>query len=154
MAVLRSTPQGFNLSFGLAGMRRVSVSATEASFAKEVLHMLCAGDVAQLMPLISEETFKQDNIDDLQEKLDHLTKARASGPAPATGSGAPAKASASVHKPEVHPIWTPTVDASAKAKDEGITEIKTPAVLAQEAKARLDNLLKPKGAEESRRWRA
>eukprot|EP00435_Cladocopium_sp_Y103_P018445 s3877_g4.t1 len=63
LAVLRSTPEGFHLNFGLAGLRRVSgpvsVPATEVSFAKEVLHMLCAGDVAQLMPLISDEALKQ-----------------------------------------------------------------------------------------------
>ena len=40
----RSTPEGFHLNFGLAGLRQVSIPTTEVSFAKEVLHMFLGVD--------------------------------------------------------------------------------------------------------------
>ena len=87
----------------------------------------------------------QDQIDDLQSKLDMLANAqRSSAPKPAaprietaTGSGVP-----------VFNISTPKapVGADYVGGDEVVQELKTPAVLAQEAKAKLDSLLK-KGTE-------
>ena len=40
----RSTPEGFHLNFGLAGLRQVSIPTTEVRFAKEVLHMFLGVD--------------------------------------------------------------------------------------------------------------
>ena len=83
----------------------------------------------------------RDQIDDLQEPLNHVAKAqsaalpKASVPIanPATVAGVP-----------TFNISTPRApDASAvKADNEPIIEIKSPGVLAQEAKARLDKMLK------------
>ena len=87
----------------------------------------------------------QDQIDDLQSKLDILANAqRSSAPRPAapkietaTGSGVP-----------VFNISTPKapVGADYVGGDAVVQELKTPAVHAQEAKAKLDSLLK-KGTE-------
>ena len=83
----------------------------------------------------------QDQIDDLQSKLGVLANAqRSSAPKPAaprietaTGSGVP-----------VFNISTPKapVGADYVGGEEVVQELKTPAVLAQEAKAKLDSLLK------------
>lgn len=82
----------------------------------------------------------QDQIDDLNEKIAMLSKARPGTPRdassasamPAAGNGAP-----------VYSIGTPKPadDGSKKPEAEPISEIKTPAVLAQEAKEQLDRLL-------------
>ena len=84
----------------------------------------------------------QDQIDDLQCKLDMLAKAQQSGAdkpaAPrietATGSGVPVFNIGSA--PRASAV------ADYKGGDEVIPELETPAVLAQEAKAKLDSLLK------------
>ena len=82
----------------------------------------------------------QDQIDDLQSKLDSLANAqRSSAPRPAapkieaTGSGVP-----------VFNISTPkaSVGADYVGGYEVVQELQTPAVLAQEAKAKLDSWLK------------
>ena len=82
----------------------------------------------------------QDQIDDLQSKLDQLANAQRTGThrtaAPkvetATGDGVP-----------TFQISTPKAPETAKAANEGaVPELKTPAVLAQEAKAKLENMLK------------
>ena len=83
----------------------------------------------------------QDQIDDLQSKLDLLANAqRASALRPtapkietATGDGVP-----------VFNISTPKAPAEVDkaAHEEVVQELKTPAVLAQEAKAKLENMLK------------
>eukprot|EP00435_Cladocopium_sp_Y103_P027264 s1013_g6.t1 len=86
----------------------------------------------------------QDTIDDLQDQLEILKK-RVHGTA-ATGDGAPAvaKASTDVHRPETFNISTPKAPGASGGGDaDVILEIKTPAVLAAEAKAKLDKLLSP-----------
>eukprot|EP00435_Cladocopium_sp_Y103_P006575 s977_g2.t1 len=85
----------------------------------------------------------EDTINDLQEQLDHL-KGKVQAVTTATGSGEPAKPDAfgSVPKPATYDISAPRLP-SAVGKGEAaepIIEIKTGAVLAQEAKARLDDL--------------
>ena len=83
----------------------------------------------------------QDQIDDLQEQLNHVAKAQpASAPKasgqkaePATIAGVPRFSIATPRRPDA---------SAAKASDEPIPELKTPAMLAQEAKAKLDELLK------------
>ena len=80
----------------------------------------------------------QDQIDDLQELLKHVAKAQHASVPKASVQNAEPAATASV------PLATPRAsDAqAAKGSDEPIQELKTPAVLAQEAKAKLDELLK------------
>ena len=83
----------------------------------------------------------QDQIDDLQEQLSHVAKAQpASAPKASVQKAEPATIAGVPH----HSIATPRApDApAARASDEPIQELKTPAVLAQEAKAKLDELLK------------
>ena len=83
----------------------------------------------------------QDQIDDLQEQLKHVAKAQqASVPKASVQKAEPATIAGVPH----FSIATPRVpDAqAAKGSDEPIPELKTPAVLAQEAKAKLDELLK------------
>ena len=83
----------------------------------------------------------QDQIDDLQEQLSHAAKAqpasvpKASVPKaePATNAGVPIQHYATPRAPDA---------SAAEAENEPILEIKSPGVLAQEAKARLDELLK------------
>ena len=83
----------------------------------------------------------QDQIDDLQDQLNHVAKAqpasvpKASVPKaePAAHAGVPTFNIATPRAPDA---------SSAKAGNEPILEIKSPGVLAQEAKARLDELLK------------
>ena len=96
----------------------------------------------------------QDQIDDLQYKLDMIAKARQSVTERpvvprievATGSDVP-----------VYNITTPkapvAADTDAKAGDEEIPEWKTPAVLAQEAMAKLEQMLS-KGTASCRRRQA
>ena len=83
----------------------------------------------------------QDQIDDLQEQLKHVAKAQHASVPKASVQNAEPAATASV--PHFN-IATPRAsDAqAAKGSDEPIQELKTPAVLAQEAKAKLDELLK------------
>ena len=83
----------------------------------------------------------QDQIDDLQEQLKHVAKAQhASVPKASVQNAEPATIAGVPH----FNIATPRAsDAqAAKGSDEPIQELKTPAVLAQEAKAKLDELLK------------
>ena len=83
----------------------------------------------------------QDQIDDLQEQLKHVAKAQhASVPKASVQNAEPAATTSVPH----FNIATPKAsDAqAAKGSDEPIHELKTPAVLAQEAKAKLDELLK------------
>ena len=83
----------------------------------------------------------QDQIDDLQEQLKHVAKAQhVSVPKASVQNAEPAAAASVPH----FNIATPRAsDAqAAKGSDEPIQELKTPAVLAQEAKAKLDELLK------------
>jgi len=83
----------------------------------------------------------QDQIDDLQEQLSLVAKAR---------SAAPANASVPIANPAANTgvptfdISTPRAPEASASKVEGgpIVEVKTPAVLAQEAKAKLDQLLR------------
>ena len=83
----------------------------------------------------------QDQIDDLQEQLSHVAKAEAASvpkasipkAEPATTAGVPTFNIATPRAPDA---------SAAKADHEPILEIKSPGVLAQEAKARLDELLK------------
>ena len=83
----------------------------------------------------------QDQIDDLQEKLSHVAKAQ---PASVPKASVPKAEPATTAGVPTFNIATPRApDASAaKADHEPIPEIKSPGVLAQEAKARLDELLK------------
>ena len=82
----------------------------------------------------------QDQIDDFQEQLNHVAKAQpASTPKapiqkaePATIAGVPHYSIAIPRAPDA---------PAARASDEPIQELKTPAVLAQEGKAKLDELL-------------
>ena len=83
----------------------------------------------------------QDQIDDLQEQLKHVAKAQhASVPKASVQNAEPAATTSVPH----FNIATPKAsDAqAARGSDEPILEFKTPAVLAQEAKAKLDELLK------------
>ena len=83
----------------------------------------------------------QDRIDDLQEQLHHVAKAQpASVPKASVQKAEPATIAGVPH----FNIATPRApDAqAARGSDEPIPELKTPAVLAQEAKAKLDELLK------------
>ena len=90
----------------------------------------------------------QDQIDDLNEQLALVAKVRATASGDiASGSAHVAKASsvaAGNSTPMYFDIGTPkVVEAGTKAIDgEPIPELKTPAVLAQEAKEKLDRLLK------------
>ena len=83
----------------------------------------------------------QDQIDDLQEQLKHVAKAQQTSvpkasvqkAEPATIAGVPHFSIATPRAPDAQ---------AARGSDEPILELKTPAVLAQEAKAKLDELLK------------
>ena len=83
----------------------------------------------------------QDQIDDLQDQLSHVAKAQ---PASVPKASVPKAEPAAHAGVPAFNIATPRApDASAtKAENEPIPEIKSPDVLAQEAKARLDELLK------------
>ena len=83
----------------------------------------------------------QDQIDDLQEQLKHVAKAQqASVPKASVQKAEPATIAGVPH----FNIATPRApDAqAARGSEEPVLELKTPAVLAQEAKAKLDELLK------------
>ena len=83
----------------------------------------------------------QDQIDDLQEQLKHVAKAQhATAPDASVPKAEPATVAGVPH----YSIATPRAQdaTAAKGSDEPIHELKTPAVLAQEAKAKLDELLK------------
>ena len=82
----------------------------------------------------------QDQIDDLQGKLDQLANAQRTG---ALRTAAPKVETATGDGVPTFQISTPKAPETAKASNEAtIPELKTPAVLAQEAKAKLESMLK------------
>ena len=82
----------------------------------------------------------QDQIDDLQSKLDQLANAQRASALRKTDPKIEAATSDGV---PVFSISTPKApEASKAANEEVVQELKTPAVLAQEAKAKLESLLK------------
>ena len=82
----------------------------------------------------------QDQIDDLQSKLDQLANAQRTG---AHRTAAPKIETATGDGVPTFQISTPKAPEAAKAANEGaVPELKTPAVLAQEAKAKLEDMLK------------
>ena len=82
----------------------------------------------------------QDQIDDLQSKLDQLANAQRTG---AHRTAAPKIETATGDGVPTFKISTPKAPEEVKVADEGaVPELKTPAVLAQEAKAKLENMLK------------
>ena len=145
----------------IAEERQRITSEFEASYAQTVEHATSAiaatkkqyedqaaieqAKFIQLAEKINEAAAQnlslQDQIDDLQEQLKHVAKAQqASVPKASVQKAEPATIAGVPH----FNIATPRApDAqAARGSDEPIPELKTPAVLAQEAKAKLDELLK------------
>ena len=82
----------------------------------------------------------QDQIDDLQSKLDQLANAQ---PTSTLRTAAPKVETATGDGVPSFQISTPKAPETAKAvNEEVLPELKTPAVLAQEAKAKLESMLK------------
>ena len=89
----------------------------------------------------------QDQIDDLQEQLKHVAKAQQASVQNASAQNAEPAIVAGVPHFSIATPRAPDAQA-AKGSDEPIQELKTPAVLAQEAKAKLDELLKGSGSQQ------
>ena len=96
-------------------------------------------EIDKLNEAAAQNVSLQDQTDDLQEQLNHVAKAQSAVlpkgfvpiANPATSAGVP-----------TFNISTPKAPDASAAKAQPIIEIKSPGVLVQEAKARLDELLK------------